>query len=351
MKVVILAGGGGTRLFPVSRSNYPKQFLHLAGEESLLLQTVRRFLLIAAPADLVLMTNTAYYQMIKAELAACQLTDIQVVLEPAVRNTAPAIMLAVRYLLDQVGVSPDEVILVSPADSLINPSHSFVDTVREALRLAAKHKLVTVGVRPTKTETGYGYLKLGAPWESGYIVDQFKEKPDARLAQEYVASGQYLWNSGIFALRIDLLFLELASNAAGLYRYLELPYNELVTSFGELPNISFDYALGEKSRQVVTVPLTCFWSDIGSWDAVFELLPKDGAGNALFGDCVTLGCKDTLLYAKNRLIAGIDLEDILVIETADVVLIAKKGDSQKVKTLVEHLKIHGRSEITEDRRS
>jgi mannose-1-phosphate guanylyltransferase/mannose-6-phosphate isomerase len=245
-------------------------------------------------------------------------------------------------------VPRDEVVLVTPADSLIDPSQSFINTVSAALRLAAKGKLVTLGVKPTKAETGYGYLKLGRAWEDGYIVEAFKEKPDEHLAREYVECGEYLWNSGIFAFQIDFLLNELANYAPSLYHYLSLPYNELVMRFNELPNISFDYAVAERSEQVVTVPLSCFWSDIGSWDAVFELLPKDGAGNATFGDCVSFGCKDTLLYAKNRLIAGINLEDILVIETADVVLIAKKGDSQKVKNLVEHLIICGRSEITED---
>lgn len=346
MKIIILAGGGGTRLFPLSRANYPKQFLKLNNQHSLLAQTVQRFLPLAKAGDIVIVTNKEHLHQVKADLVDAGAPGAHILLEPVGRNTAPAIALAARYCLDELGSNEDEILFVSPSDHIIQSAAGFLKTVKAAVA-DAKEYIVTFGVKPDKPETGYGYIQTGSRHGAGFIVDSFREKPDQVTAEKYLAAGNYYWNSGMFALTIATLMTELVIHQPDIHQLAEKPLAELTERFAEMPNISFDYAVAEKSAKVLTIPLTVTWSDIGSWDAIYETLPKDAAGNAIEGDCLPIDCSNSLMLGHSRLIAGVGLEDTLIVETPDVILVAKKGESQKVKNLVAELKIRGRREASE----
>ena len=347
MKIIILAGGGGTRLFPLSRKCMPKQFLTIDKEMSLLGETILRFRNIARPSDLVIVTNEAYVHHVRNELMNCEADAAHIVLEPMARNTAPAIALAANFCLKELGCEADEVMFVSTSDHIIRPPIAFQNAVMTAVEFAAKSKLVTFGVQPTKPEVGFGYIETGKDLGGAYETSSFKEKPDLKTAKSYVESGNYFWNSGMFAFRIDRYLTEIKQYAPEIDNNLMDTYNETLTQFEHMPDISIDYAVAEKSKVGVTIPLKVYWNDVGSWDAIYEVLDKDADGNAIKGDAITIDCKDNLIFGQSRLIAGIGLKDIMIVETDDVILVAQKGESQKVKTLVDMLKQRGRKEAVE----
>lgn len=347
MKVIVLAGGGGTRLFPLSRTNFPKQFLKIDGQMSLLAQTVKRFLPLASPADIVIVTNKEYLHHVKAELASCDAGAAHILLEPVGRNTAPAIALAAAFCRQELGAGQDEVLLVTPSDHIIQPVAEFIKSVKQAVEMASDDQIVTFGVTPDKPETGYGYIQAGAKKGPGYVVDSFREKPDRETAERYLAAGNYYWNSGMFAFTVGHLEKEFKAYQPQIEAMMAEPLAEMLEKFDEAPDVSFDYAVAEKSQRVVTISLKAHWNDIGSWDAIYEVLAKDDAENAVKGDCITIDCSKTLLLGHDRLIAGIGLEDLLVVETDDVILVAKKGESQKVKDVVAELKKRNRREAHE----
>ena len=347
MKIIILAGGGGTRLFPLSRTCFPKQFMKLGVEQSLLAQTVTRFMPVAKVADMVIVTNQEYIHHVKAELAACGAMCAHILLEPVGRNTAPAIALAARYCIDELGAGEDEVMFVTPSDHIIRQSDLFLQAVGQAEEMAQQESIVTFGIKANKPEIGYGYIEAGAACGSGFMVKSFKEKPDQVTAEEYVAAGSYYWNSGIYAFTIGHFMQELRTYQPEVYQLAGQSYADTLAQFAVMPNISIDYAIAEKSTKVVTIPLVDYWNDIGSWDAIYDVLDKDKDGNAVKGDCIPLDCTNTLMLGRSRLIAGIGLEDLLVVETDDVIVVAKKGESQKVKELVGELKNRGRREADE----
>ncbi|MDF2566497.1 MAG: mannose-phosphate guanylyltransferase/mannose-6-phosphate isomerase [Massilibacillus sp.] len=347
MKIVILAGGGGTRLFPLSRTCFPKQFLKVNNDKSLLAQTVMRFLPVVQPSDIIIVTNADYVYHVQSELEECNASAAHIVLEPAARNTAPAIALAMKYCMEELACTNDEVLLVTPADHMIKAEDLFVKAIKQAVQIAQNDKLITFGIKPDKPETGYGYIETGKVYDSGYEVVSFKEKPEFLVAQQYLEKGNYFWNSGMFAFSIGFMINEFEKYQPEIIAHLEKSYAEVLADFSSMPNISIDYAIAEKATAVVTLELPCYWNDIGSWDAMYEVLPKDDCGNAMHGDCLAIDCKNSLILGRDRLIAGIGLDDVLLVETDDVIVVSKKGESQKVKEVVGELKKRGRKEATE----
>lgn len=347
MKIVLLAGGGGTRLFPLSRTRFPKQFLKVTGEESLFTQTVQRFLAVTEPRNLVVITNQAHEHLVKAELAACGASEAHVALEPEGRNTAPAIALAAAWCRDNLGATAEEVLFVTPCDHVIRPVDVFAAGVLEAVKLASQGSIVTFGITPTGPETGYGYIQAGESVDGAFAVTSFREKPDHETAAKYVAAGNYYWNSGMFGFTMGRFLQELAAQQPEISELTAQPVDEVLEKFARMPDVSIDYGIMEKAADVLVIPLTAYWNDIGSWDAIYDVLGKDEAGNAVKGDCINIGCTNTLMLSHRHLVAGIGLEDMLVVETADAILVAKKGESQKVKEVVAQLKAKGRREASE----
>jgi mannose-1-phosphate guanylyltransferase / mannose-6-phosphate isomerase len=347
MKVVILAGGGGTRLFPLSRVCYPKQFLNIDSDQSLLVTTVLRFRSMVKPSDIVIVTNKDYIHYVQDQMKGCGMKDVNILIEPVARNTAPAVALAARYCIDELGSCPSEVMLISPSDHIIRPVDVLADTMQEAQGLACENKIVTFGIKPTRPETGYGYIKAGDWYGCARIAEAFVEKPDEAAAQAYLTDGNYYWNSGMFAFTIEHFMGELQKYQPDIYALVSTSLSEMMEKFTDMPTISLDYAVAEKTQEVVNIPLDVYWNDIGSWDAIHEALNKDACGNAVRGDCIPLNCRNTLMLGESRLIAGIGVEDLIIVETTDVILVAKRGDSQKVKELVQLLNESGRKEASE----
>lgn len=349
MKVVILAGGGGSRLFPLSRTCYPKQFLHIAGKESLLVQTIQRYLGIVKADDIIIVTNEKYIFHVQAELEHIGATGAHVITEPVGRNTAPAIALAMAYCRDVLHCDDNEVLFIGPSDHVIKPEAEFCQLIAKSQEVAERGYIVTLGIIPTKPETGYGYIESTKDrYGIAEKVRAFTEKPNSETALAYIKKGNYYWNSGMFMFSIATMEKELRHYAADITKYAEPGYTSLVAHFSQLPDISIDYAVAEHSDKIMVVPMThIYWNDIGSYDAIAEML-ADEQGNAFDGDIITQGCCNTMILGNNRLIAGIDLKDLMIVDTPDALLVAKKGESQKVKDIVNELKKQRRSEVTDN---
>lgn len=349
MKIVILAGGGGTRLFPLSRECYPKQFLHVIGDKSLLAQTVERFLSLVKAEDIIVVTNEKYIFHVKAELKSINAEKAHIIVEPTGRNTAPAIALAQVYCKDKLKCTENEVLFISPSDHLIKPVEKFQSLIKEAETTAKKGNIVTLGIKPTKPETGYGYIEAVKDKENKAVkVISFKEKPDLKTAKEYLKAGNYFWNSGMFMFSIKTIQDEFKTFAPEITQVVDKGYDYTVENFSQMPNISIDYAVAEKSQKMMMMPMqNIYWNDIGSFDAIAEVL-SDENNNAFIGDTLTENCKDTMIIGEDRLIAGIDLENLVIVDTPDALLVARKGQSQKVKDVVTKLKQANRKEAKEN---
>ena len=345
MKIVILAGGSGTRLWPYSRSSFPKQFLHFGEEKTLLQKTISRFLPIAAPEDIIIMTNQDYFHHVRSQVKElAPALEKQILVEPERKNTAPAIALAVSYLRDFLQCDENECFLVSSSDHLIAPEEVFLEAVKKGESLAKEGKNVIFGIRPHKPETGYGYIKADAEGN----VERFIEKPDYAMAQQYLISGEYLWNSGIFLFQIKTFLEELQAYSPEVAEKIEGNFQDVIRRFSDFPEVSIDYALMEKSQKTVVIPLDITWSDVGSWDSVYDVLEKDANQNVKVGNVLDIDTKNCLIMGDKRLISTIGLEDLLVIETEDAIFIGKKGESQRVKHLVEELKKRNAKESFEN---
>lgn len=347
MKIIILAGGGGTRLFPLSRDCYPKQFLHVIDNKSLLAQTIERFLGLVEAKDIIIVTNERYIFHVQAELKTINAQEAHIITEPMGKNTAPAIALAQSYCQDVLECDNDEILFVSPSDHLIKPIDAFQDLIKNAQDVA-KDNIITLGIKPTKPEIGYGYIEAEKNNNLAKKVISFKEKPDLVTAKEYIASGNYYWNGGMFMFSIATMQAELIKYMPAIIDITQNGYQYIVDNFADMPDISIDYAVAEKSKKMMMIPMeNIYWNDIGSFDAIAEVL-SDKDKNVFKGDILAENCTDTMIIGDNRLIAGIDLENLMIIDTPDALLVAKKGESQKVKNIVNKLKQNKRKEAKEN---
>jgi len=348
MKAIVLTGGNGTRLFPVSRKSLPKQFLKLGFDESLFQKTVKRNLLFVEEEDLVIVTNRAYKFILREQLQSIlgrerSRSFRNIVLEPETKNTAPAIALAVKFCIDELKVPEDEVLFISPSDHIISPEDRFVDYVKKAEKLAKEGYIVTFGIRPTKPETGYGYIesleKSVSRSIGAFKVKRFHEKPDLKTAIEYLSSGNFFWNSGMFAFTVATILEEFEKHTPEIFeKIIDMNYRELINKFYSLPEISIDYAVMEKTDKAVVLPLNVTWSDMGSWESYYDVLDKDKKGNVKIGNVLEVDTKNSLIIGNKRLISTVGIENLIIVETDDVVLVAKKGEGQKVKEIVKKLK-------------
>lgn len=347
MKIIILAGGGGTRLFPLSRDCYPKQFLHVIEDKSLLAQTIERFLGLVEAKDIIIVTNERYIFHVQAELKTINAKEAHIITEPMGKNTAPAIALAQSYCQDVLQCDDNEILFVSPSDHLIKPIDTFQDLIKNAQDIA-KDNIVTLGIKPTKPEIGYGYIEAEKNNNLAKKVISFKEKPDLATAKEYIASGNYYWNGGMFMFSIATMQDELIKYMSAIIDITQNGYQYTIDNFANMPDISIDYAVAEKSQKMMMIPMeNVYWNDIGSFDAIAEVL-SDKDKNVFKGDILAENCTDTMIIGDNRLIAGIDLENLMIIDTPDALLVAKKGESQKVKNIVNKLKLNKRKEAKEN---
>lgn len=351
MKALILAGGSGTRLWPLSRKNYPKQFLKLNSNKSLLQETMERLLHAFSPEEMIVLTNSEYkFHVINDVKSLFPLDNI--ILEPIAKNTAPAIALGIKYCLERLGCEQDEVLVVSPSDHIIKPAQRFAEYIKVSQEIAHKGTIVTFGIKPTRPETGYGYIQArGKEQKAGgvgyFAAERFTEKPDIETAQRYIDEGNYYWNSGMFAFSIGTMMEELSKCAPAIRTMLDMSLDELVAHFDRMPNISIDYAVAEKTDRMTVLPLDLYWNDIGSWDSLYDVAQRDEQGNVTIGDSVTIDTQDTLIISDKRLISTIGMRDCLIVDTDDAVLIVKREEAQKVKELAQKLHEEDRKEASE----
>ena len=351
---VILSGGAGTRLWPLSRELYPKQLLRLVAERTMLQETVARTEGLPGLAPPIVVCNENHRFMVAEQLRELGTAPQAIVLEPQGRNTAPAA--AIAALLVSGGADADPVLLVLPADHVITDVPAFQAAVAVGRVAAESGSLVTFGVVPDRAETGYGYIRRGAGPGPAFSVAKFVEKPDSATARGYVESGEYYWNSGMFMFRASAYLAELGRYAPAMLAacraalaaagrdldFLRLPAQE----FASCPSDSIDYAVMEKTDRAVVVPLAAGWSDVGSWAALADALPRDAEGNVTAGDVLTEDSSGCYLHSTSRLVAAVGLRDHVVVETKDAVLVAPRDRVQDVKELVAELKARGRYETS-----
>ena len=351
---VILSGGSGTRLWPLSRAALPKQLLPLASKFSMLQETVSRLTDMVEMAAPLMVCNAEHRFMVAEQLRQINLKPAAIVLEPVGRNTAPAIAVAALMLAKS---DPDALMLVLPADHLISDVAGFHNAIRHASDAAQTGQLTTFGIKAPTPETGYGYIRKGAALATEaaiYQVAAFVEKPDLKTAQAYVASGDYFWNSGMFLFRASDFLAELeafrpdildASRAALTAAVQDLDFLRLGSAeFEACPAESVDYAVMERTTRAAVVPTDIGWNDIGAWTALWEVGDKDAAGNVVRGDVMLEGADNNFVRAESRMVAALGVSDLVIVETTDVVLVAHKDRVQDVKKLVDRLKAANRCE-------
>lgn len=378
---VVLSGGSGTRLWPLSRELYPKQLLPLTGERTMIQNTVTRLEEIADLGPPLIVCNESHRFMVAEQMRLINVRPSAVLLEPVGRNTAPAVAIAALQVMKG---GKDPILLVLPADHVIKNVTAFSSAVTEGARLAENGSLITFGIVPDKPETGYGYIKKGKEVKdkikvevkvkskkdssithnsspvTAFTVERFEEKPDPAKAKKFVSSGEYLWNSGMFMFRASRYIEELKRFAPdilsacrktikGSVRDLDFTRLDQKT-FAACRSDSIDYAVMEKTDSAIVIPLDAGWSDIGSWSALWEVLEKDKDGNAVSGDVIMQDVSNSFIYAGNRLVAAVGVKDHIIIETADAVLVAEKDKAQEVKNIVAHLKTQKRDEVLLHRR-
>lgn len=340
MKSIILAGGSGSRLWPLSREEYPKQLLTLDKDESLLQKTFIRLNAFCDAKDIVTITNIKHLSDIKLQLNKIDKSNIAIG-EPLGKNTAPAIACALEYFKQQS--NEDDVVLIVPSDHLIKNIDAFNKTVEQGKVLAEQGYIVTFGIMPIYPETGYGYIKTETELLTGYKVERFVEKPNLETAKQYLESGNYYWNGGIFMGKISTFMQEFETYAKDIYKNLkDLDFStETKIKYGiyeNMPSISIDYAIMEKSTKIALVELQSDWNDLGSWQSLYNVKDKDENGNVLTGKVVIDNVKNSLIYSQKEVVAVSGLENIILVETEDAIMACKLDESQNVKKLYEKLK-------------
>lgn len=347
IQAVILAGGSGTRLWPISREQLPKQFLSIDGGHTLLEATINRLQPLVTRDNVLIVTKKDYAQ----GEAYHALNPYDTLLEPVGRNTAPAIALAAAWLMRN---GDDPVMVVLPADHVIKDSARFQHALQQAVEAALSGRLVTFGITPSRPDTGFGYIQAGsAQGDNVFAVQRFAEKPDVATAERFLSEGGYYWNSGMFVWRASAILQEIATHLPEVTAVLHditaawqggANTAAIVEHFPRMPNISIDYGVLEKTGNVSLIPCDIGWSDVGSWDAVHEVAQKDAANNATQGNVIAVDCRNSLIHSHKRLVSAIGVEDLNIIETADAVLITKRGESQRVREVVDILKGNGAQE-------
>lgn len=350
---VVLSGGSGTRLWPLSREHYPKQLLCLIGEQTLLQQTVSRLDTLEDVADVTFICNEEHRFLVAEQTRQLGRTPARILLEPAGRNTAPALTLAALSLRERHG---DALMLVMPADHVIRDVGAFQKSLRVGMEHASRGRLVAFGVVPTAPETGYGYIRRG----QGEEVAEFVEKPDAASARRYVESGEYFWNSGMFMMQVSVWLEELKRYQPDILAACTEAYAQGCAdsdffrvdkaAFLACPSNSIDYAVMEHTDRAVIVPLDAGWSDIGAWSALWAISKQDEHGNVAQGDVRILDARNSLLIAQHRLLAVVGVDNLVVIETPDAVLVMHRDQAQQVRELVTCLKAENRTEYQRHRR-
>ncbi len=341
---VILAGGVGSRFWPFSRELEPKQFMKIIGEASLLQAAVQRLKGVVEARRVYIITNNIYFYEVKAQVAKFGIPDANIILEPQGKNTAPAVGLCARLISR---VDKDAVLLVLPSDHYIKNIENFKKTLKKAIACARKDFLVTIGIKPSAPSTGYGYIKVDGR-KNGYIaVEKFLEKPDLNKAKKYFKDKKFFWNSGMFVWKASVFLEEIKAYLPDLYRNLKL-----VNSVDDIPKvwprikaISVDYGIMEHSRRIALIPANFYWTDLGSWDALSEIFPKDKKGNIANGDTLNLGSRGVCVFARgNRLVSTIGINNTVIADTPDALLVCHRDKTQEVKKLVEKLKLLRRKE-------
>jgi mannose-1-phosphate guanylyltransferase/mannose-6-phosphate isomerase len=356
---VILAGGSGTRLWPLSRQHYPKQLLKLFGDKTMLQQTLMRLDGLPNLASPVVVCNVEHRFMVAEQLNEIGISDSVILLEPSARNTAPALTLAALQARE---LETNPTLLVLSADHMIYDVNAFQSAVKTAIIMADQNRLVTFGVQPTHPETGYGYIKtdqLSSNIEGSFFVEKFVEKPDLKTAEEYIKAGGYYWNSGMFVFKTDTFLKELQIHSPAIVTAAENAWTKSVRdldfirvnkeAFAAAPNISIDYALMEKSANVVCVPLNAGWSDVGDWKSFWDVSQKDNSGNSFIGDSIDVDSTNTLVFSHDKLVATLGLDNVMIINTPDAVLVADKSQAQHVKAIIAQIQEQKRSEHLQHR--
>ncbi len=353
---VILAGGSGSRLWPLSREMHPKQLLKMSDDYTLFQSTFLRLIGEVDDKNIITVTNIKHESAVRQQLGElkekfCRQGDYKVLTEPVSKNTAPAVALAVKYILDnKTSAKSDPIILAVPSDQLILDETCFSKAIAEGTKLAEEGYIVTFGVKPQKVDTGLGYIKIkkdkkvSTICEEGQKVAEFIEKPNYEDAEKFISSDKYFWNSGIFMFKASVIMAEFKKHSPEIYKLIKdvnvensspsVPYQ----TFDKMPDISIDYSLMEKSKKLALLPLNCYWYDLGSWEAIYEISEKDENGNYISGNVIDIDSKNSMIYSTSKLVTTIGLENTIVIETEDALLVCDKSKAQDVKKIYDELK-------------